>query len=71
MAQNIDSRSPELAYQTKPNIIIPKTDARTPTVIRDLAAQQDELHRIARSGLTVSRATNVLTDTYNVVSKEA
>jgi hypothetical protein len=81
----VDSRSPESAYSTKRNIVLPDDsiyDILTPTVVRNTAAQHDELgdptadaaYRVGTAGTSPgvgippdqTRATNVITKTYNV-----
>lgn len=51
MAGSIDTRTPELAYLTKPNIVVPKSDPRTNAAIRDLASTADRANVIS-AGVT-------------------
>jgi hypothetical protein len=71
MAGSIDTRSPELAYLTKNNIIVPKTDARAATAIRDLASQHDRANVITLATVTISGADPAATRTYVAPTKEA
>lgn len=65
-----DTRSPESSYHTRNNIIIPKTEVRTALVVRNTAAQHEELDT-TDTPKTHSRATNVITGTYVAQTKEA
>jgi len=64
-----DTRSPESSYSTRNNIRIPASDPRAATVIRDFAAQVEELDSTDLPA-THTRATNVITKTYVAQSKE-
>ena len=64
-----DTRSPESSYSTRNNIRIPASDPRTPAVIRDLAAQHEELDNTDLPA-THSRAGAVITKTYVSQAKE-
>ena len=66
----LDTRSPESVYSTRNNIIIPVSDPRAATVVRDFAAQVHELDTTDLP-VTHSRATNVITHTYVAQRKEA
>lgn len=59
----LDTRSPELAYATKSNIVIPVTVAQA-TALAERAAQIAELNRNPGQPTTIARTTNVDTVTY-------
>lgn len=65
----LDTRSPESVYSTRNNIRIPASDPRAATVVRDFAAQVEELDTTDLPA-THTRATNVITKTYVAQSKE-
>lgn len=65
----LDTRSPESVYSTRSNIRIPASDPRTAAVIRDTAAQHEELDNTDLPA-THTRAGAVITKTYVSQSKE-
>lgn len=65
-----DTRSPETSYGTRNNIIIPKSEPRTAAVIRDTAAQHEELDT-TDAPVTHTRAGAVITRTHVSQTKEA
>lgn len=64
-----DTRSPESSYSTRNNIRIPLSDPRAATVVRDFAAQVEELDTTDLPA-THTRAGAVITKTYVSQSKE-
>lgn len=71
MAGSIDTRSTELAYLTKTNIIVPKSDPRPAATIRDLASATDRLNVITLATVTISGSDPAATRTYVTPTKEA
>jgi hypothetical protein len=65
----LDTRSPESVYSTRSNIRIPASDPRAATVVRDFAAQVEELDTTDLPA-THTRAGAVITKTYVAQSKE-
>lgn len=71
MAGSIDTRSPELAYLTKNNIILPKSEPRAATAIRDLASATDRLMVITLGTVTISGSDPNANRAYVAPTKEA
>lgn len=66
----LDTRSPESVYTTRGNIVVPAQDPRPAATIRDIAATVHELDTTDQgAGLTHTRATNVITETYPTPAK--
>lgn len=43
---DVDARSPELAYVTKPNIVVPKAASPKPSEVPKQAAKRDQDNRV-------------------------